>query len=261
VTEVYVDKREIETLLLLLGIPYQCVHCARLVVRACGEGGGVQGVGQGSEAIEFDSVSGQFSGITTGHIARWQAVFPGVSIEADILQAAAYYKTHPERMGQGKAETRLLAWFKRSQKGEQAETSASVIRDVPAIARTVQTKAFKFASTDTRPADSATRFTPPAENAVDVPLMDCGVDWQAVLPVLKDRLNDSDAYTKYIEPLIYLGDLSAPDFSNPDRRAMLFRVPDQYTRNHIRYNLGPYIADAVNDVMGKPFGLAFKVVN
>jgi len=29
-----VDKREIETLLLLLGIPYQCVHCARLVVRA-----------------------------------------------------------------------------------------------------------------------------------------------------------------------------------------------------------------------------------
>lgn len=30
----YVDKREIETLLLLLGIPYQCVHCARLVVRA-----------------------------------------------------------------------------------------------------------------------------------------------------------------------------------------------------------------------------------
>ena len=28
------DKREIETLLLLLGIPYQCVHCARLVVRA-----------------------------------------------------------------------------------------------------------------------------------------------------------------------------------------------------------------------------------
>lgn len=202
------------------------------------------------QTITFDSTTGRFLNLTQGDIERWKAAFPDVDICQDILQAEAHYSAHPKRAPRGAdAESRLLSWFKRTMDRVRDTTQS----------KAVDTKAFRFTPDGTKSTDSASMFTPPVESTVDVPLMDCDVDWLAVLPVLKDRLRDGDAYAKYIEPLIYLGDLSSPNFNNPDRHDMLFEVPDEYTRNHIRYNLGPYIVDAVSDVMGKPFGLAFKV--
>jgi hypothetical protein len=197
--------------------------------------GGEQNKPQG---IEFNTTAGRFIGITPENIEAWQKAFPGVPIEADILQAAAYYRAHPERMGKGKAEGRLLAWFKRSQKGPA---------EIPA----------QKATSYVIPA-TPDRFKPP-HDAAEHELLPPSIEWPSVLNTVKGRVS-SQVYNKWLANLPYLGDYITHEGSGEVRHAVL-QVADEYSRNHIHYNLGPSLADAISDVMGCSYRLAFKVVN
>lgn len=213
----------------------QQAACTHTCVREEVFEGGEQDKPQG---IEFDAAAGRFIGITPENIDSWRKAFPGVPIEADILQAAAYYRAHPERMGKGKAEGRLLAWFKRSQKGPA---------EIPA----------QKATSYVIPA-TPDRFKPP-HDAAEHELLPPTIDWLSVLGALRDKVTP-EIYDKWVANLPYVGDYVTHEGSGQVRHAVL-QVADEYSKNHIHYNLGPSLADAISDVMGCSYRLAFKVVN
>lgn len=214
--------------------------CAHTCVRGEVFEGGEQDKPQG---IEFDTTTGRFVGIMPENIEAWQAAFPDVPIQADILQAAAYYRAHPERIGRGKAEGRLLAWFKRSQKADA----------IPG-----KTEQQSQASTPYVIPVTPDRFKPPHE-AVEHKLLPATIDWPCVQDTFKNKV-PPQVYNQWIANLPYLGDYVTHEASGDVRHAVL-QVADEYSRNHIHYNLGPFLTDAISDVMGCSYRLAFKVVD